>query len=470
MMRMVLSHPSAHSMFPYTCWSRDVPCTKVGRVLILLSATLLLAPNGLSIDHLTITLPYCTWHVGLKALGWPNMCRSNNDVMPPQAPVRQAYGVVPHKEVLEQQHDFVSDEDKVVEMGNNKVFEQIRSFDAIFQELHEQQGGVGLSSVTQLHDFGINDDDITKVETEDDKSVARTGIVPFKSLVPSSMFEIGLSPRATNNLRVSYALLNKEQLHVALKRDGDLLNRKFHMLSLRDKVMAEDSASVVPVVVTHKKRGRKKEAQKKKVDGSKLTEFHLQLGFDFVLSKHGMLKYRLIFLAVYAKCSRSERTALWEEMVDMSNLVDPLLISGDYNVVRSVEERVRGNSIDFSGASDFNDTISKCGLLEFHTMGSTFTWQRAQRPMWQKLDRYLCNYRWRTVFSDCIIDHLSRENSDHASLLGKFNVDQGTCRGCFKFQTMLQSVLVSWNWDRFGNVLKRVEEAEQLLSEAEKKG
>ena len=56
--------------------------------------------------------------------------------------------------------------------------------------------------------------------------------------------------------------------------------------------------------------------------------------------------------------------------------------------------------------------------------------------MWQKLDRCLCNAKWKMSFSYSVIQHLNRNNSDHAPLLGKFAMEKVRTSGCFKFQQM----------------------------------
>ena len=82
----------------------------------------------------------------------------------------------------------------------------------------------------RLQDTEIHDDFKTEQDMEDDKLVAMTDIVPYKSPLPPSMQQIGLSPRANENLKVSYVIFNKEQLQEVLKRDGDILNERFKVM------------------------------------------------------------------------------------------------------------------------------------------------------------------------------------------------------------------------------------------------
>lgn len=95
-----------------------------------------------------------------------------------------------------------------------------------------------------FRDAEIHEDIETGEDMKDDKSVAMTDIVPYKSPMPSSMQQIGLSPRATENLRVSYAILNREQLKEVLKKDGDVLNERFKVMKLSVDSVVEAQADI----------------------------------------------------------------------------------------------------------------------------------------------------------------------------------------------------------------------------------
>lgn len=55
-----------------------------------------------------------------------------------------------------------------------------------------------------------------------------------------------------------------------------------------------------------------------------------------------MLREKMLISFVYAKCSKGERSALWEEMVELSTTRDPWLIGGDFSIVREATERLGG--------------------------------------------------------------------------------------------------------------------------------
>lgn len=102
---------------------------------------------------------------------------------------------------------------------------------------------------------------------------------------------------------------------------------------------------------------------------------------------------KLVIAAVCAKCR-----LLWNCLVNISQLDFPFLVGGDFNIVRHSNERLGGNSIDFSAADEFNNCIATCGLLEFSFSGSQFTWKNSGERMRQRLHRYLCNNAWMAQF------------------------------------------------------------------------
>lgn len=67
----------------------------------------------------------------------------------------------------------------------------------------------------------------------------------------------------------------------------------------------------------------------------------------------------------------------------------------DFKIVREAGKQLGGNSIDFRAASEFNDCISKCGLMEFDVVGSKYNWQQSGKQMWQKVDSIcvICNFK-----------------------------------------------------------------------------
>lgn len=132
----------------------------------------------------------------------------------------------------------------------------------------------------------------------------------------------------------------------------------------------------------------------------------------FNVSLIGLRMGWFVFNFSYLKLKRRD---LWQCLDGIAPSNEAWFIAGDFNIVR---RKIWGNSIDFSAAAEFNDFIFRCGLTEFSCLGSGFTWKKSGHRMWQKLDRYLANSKWKMAFSDCVVSHLNREFSDHAPLVG----------------------------------------------------
>ena len=146
----------------------------------------------------------------------------------------------------------------------------------------------------------------------------------------------------------------------------------------------------------------------------------ITLNHDQCLNLHcksGELEEGFMFSAIYAKCSKVERRSLWDSLISLSSTSLPWILGGDFNIVRRAHERLGGRDIDFSAAVEFNDCINSCGLVEPNFVGSQFTWKRANQRLWKRLDRMLHNVAWGNFFTECKVQHLNREGSDHAPLL-----------------------------------------------------
>lgn len=103
----------------------------------------------------------------------------------------------------------------------------------------------------------------------------------------------------------------------------------------------------------------------------------------------GMYVVSIFFTVVYAKCSKIKRRLLWEDLVDISYIVDPWLVRGDFNIIRKTEKRLGGNPMDFIAAGEFNDCIADNGLLELNFISIQFTWKKSNAQ---------CGNAWITCF------------------------------------------------------------------------
>ena len=94
----------------------------------------------------------------------------------------------------------------------------------------------------------------------------------------------------------------------------------------------------------------------------------------------------------------------------------PILVGGDFNVIRRSDEK---NSDNFDGRWSFmfNTIIESLDLREIELSGRKFTWANAlPNPTFEKLDRVLASVEWEQKFPYVIVQALTRGISDHTPL------------------------------------------------------
>ncbi|KAL8506055.1 hypothetical protein ACS0TY_017063 [Phlomoides rotata] len=85
---------------------------------------------------------------------------------------------------------------------------------------------------------------------------------------------------------------------------------------------------------------------------------------------------RGVLINVYAPCSHTEKKGLWDTI---RLLIDQyreacICVAGDFNAIRSPEERVgRGETRDRRDMANFDDFIKQCNLVDMPLSGRAFT-------------------------------------------------------------------------------------------------
>ncbi|KAG6466890.1 hypothetical protein ZIOFF_075312 [Zingiber officinale] len=211
-----------------------------------------------------------------------------------------------------------------------------------------------------------------------------------------------------------------------------------------------------------------------------------------------MFPSSMIVTVVYAKCTRSERSLLWESLEELRPEGDRLwLVGGDFNVISSMEEHSAGVLARPGAMEDFNNFIMLAGLVDAGFVGDRYTW--TNNRVWKRLDRVLLSSSWGSLDFTVRVEHLSRAASDHCPLLVEFPGFQRP-RASFRFQRMwvrhrdfMQTVRLNWclpsmaqglqrlqmklrrlkehlkwwNMEVFGNIHDRVLQAEESMAAAE---
>lgn len=95
----------------------------------------------------------------------------------------------------------------------------------------------------------------------------------------------------------------------------------------------------------------------------------------------------------------------------------PMLLGGDFNLVRRIEEKSSGN-VDIPLMDAFNDMINNTSLRELQRSGSRYTWTNKQiPPIMCVLDRVLVSNSWEDKFNLVFVMTAPRLGSDHNPLL-----------------------------------------------------
>ncbi|KAK4416778.1 hypothetical protein Salat_2503300 [Sesamum alatum] len=88
---------------------------------------------------------------------------------------------------------------------------------------------------------------------------------------------------------------------------------------------------------------------------------------------------------------------MWEKLLELGQLLNmPWLILGDFNYVKSSEEKQLGVAPTWYELKDFVDCCLALGLHDAPTTSCYYTWSsnNDSNPVWCKLDRVLLNNEW----------------------------------------------------------------------------
>jgi len=100
-----------------------------------------------------------------------------------------------------------------------------------------------------------------------------------------------------------------------------------------------------------------------------------------------------------------------------SSLSDAWVVLGDFNLIRSPDDRSNGN-FNHQEAGWFNDAIEAMDLQELPLLDRRFTWSNRQEdPVLVRLDRFFVNTEWSLCLPNSTISSFSAAVSDHCQLL-----------------------------------------------------
>ncbi|GKU91159.1 hypothetical protein SLEP1_g5069 [Rubroshorea leprosula] len=122
---------------------------------------------------------------------------------------------------------------------------------------------------------------------------------------------------------------------------------------------------------------------------------------------------------VYSPCSLAGKRALWEDLLNLINSRKGIwCLGGDFNAVRSVEERAGSNGVS-KEMEEFDSFIHDAGLVDLPLTGRKYTWLNSNGLYMSRIDRFLFLEDWLMKWGDLRQWGLKRTVSDHCPILIK---------------------------------------------------
>ena len=177
-------------------------------------------------------------------------------------------------------------------------------------------------------------------------------------------------------------------------------------------------------------------------------DFHIKI---HVRNKVDNFVWTLV--AVYGAAQEEYKAAFLRELVNLAkDNPHPILIGGDFNLLRYRHEKSRGR-FDNHWPFLFNAVIDSLDLREVHMTGRQFTWANSlPEPTYEKLDRVLMDTEWESKYPLVSVRALERIEalSDHAPILLSTGSSVTHDKHQFKFE-------LGWLYrEGFDEMIKRI--------------
>jgi exonuclease III len=123
------------------------------------------------------------------------------------------------------------------------------------------------------------------------------------------------------------------------------------------------------------------------------------------------------FVNVYGAAQKENKCRFLCELSSFcSRSRAPLLVGGDFNIIRKVEEKNKPVGVN-KWSFLFNSIIEQNGLVEFDLNNRLFTWSNNRiDPIFEKLDQFLASPEWDLAYNNINVRGLNRSFSDHVPL------------------------------------------------------
>ncbi|XP_071687671.1 uncharacterized protein [Rutidosis leptorrhynchoides] len=140
-----------------------------------------------------------------------------------------------------------------------------------------------------------------------------------------------------------------------------------------------------------------------------------------VVGKRTGVKFNII--NVYDSHDVQSKQLFWDQLHNkiLSDLNEPWVVCGDFNKVRSEDERLNCQFIE-NRAKKFNEFINNTKLIDIPLGGRLFTRVSDDGIKFSKLDRFLVNDSFHNLWSCLSVVALDRGNSDHCPIILKDDI------------------------------------------------
>ncbi|KAL4379088.1 hypothetical protein GQ457_02G028950 [Hibiscus cannabinus] len=126
------------------------------------------------------------------------------------------------------------------------------------------------------------------------------------------------------------------------------------------------------------------------------------------------LQFKCALVNIYAPNDNAERLSVFSELRStLSQLSVPLLLGGDFNIVRTLDEK-KGVTVNRSAMATFSNFIENLFLMDPPLQGGAFTWSNLREfPSLGRLDRFLISPDLLLKWPNAIQRLLPKSLSDH---------------------------------------------------------
>jgi hypothetical protein len=160
-----------------------------------------------------------------------------------------------------------------------------------------------------------------------------------------------------------------------------------------------------------------------------------------VIVKNRCNDYIFRIVTVYGSPYEEGKQAFISELHELFlNWQGPIIIGGDFNLVRAQSDKSNGN-VDFRRVDRFNAWVDMWSLIEIGLTGRSFTWSNNQENrIMSKIDRIFVSTEFEALFPLASARALPRIGSDHTPIVWDAGIGNPPKKSSFKFEKWWLSI------------------------------